>query len=141
MTGVYGCIAILSAIGISVLGKGTIIELTNKLVNSFCGPMFAIFLLGMFSKRARPLGVFIGAVVSLIVMNGLTYVEIGGHKLSWQWPPAVGLVVGLLVGYVASLCEGPPSEEQQQWTFGNQRRVWRERDAAEADAAPSEAQP
>lgn len=131
MTGVFGVIAILSAICISILGKGQIIELTNKLVNSFCGPMFAIFLLGMFSKRTRPLGVFIGAVAALVVMNGLTYVEIDGHKLSWQWPPAVGLVVGLVVGYLVSLCQDPPSEEKQQWTLAEQRKTWGEGEASE----------
>ena len=126
MTAVFGAIAVLAAIGVAMMGKSTIIELTNKLVNSFCGPMFAIFLLGMFSKRTRPLGVLVGAVASLIVMNGLTYVEIGGQKLSWQWPAALGLVVGLVVGYVASLLEAPPSEEKQRWTFAAQRKLWHE---------------
>ncbi len=132
MTGVFGAIAVLAAVGISVMSKRTIIELTGKLVNSFCGPMFAIFILGMFSRRTRPLGVFIGAIVSLVVMNGLSFFPIAGHKLSWQWPPAIGLIVGLLVGYLASLLQAPPSEEKQQWTLANQRKRWKAREAEAA---------
>ena len=124
MTGIFGCIAILSALCIAALGQGTIIELTNKLVNSFCGPMFAIFLLGMFTKRARPLGVFIGAVASLIVMNVLMHVDFGGYKLSWQWPAAIGLVVALVVGYLASLCSPGQKAEKLEWTFAVQRKRW-----------------
>ena len=134
MTGVFGVIAILSAIAISIFGAGAIIELTSKLVNSFCGPMFAIFLLGMFTTRARPLGVVIGAVTSVVVMNVLMHVEIYGRKLSWQWPAAVGLIIALGVGYVASLLEKAPAAEKLEWTFAKQSQKW------QADEASTEAE-
>ncbi|MFC1805986.1 sodium/solute symporter [Planctomycetota bacterium] len=103
---------------------GTIIEIANKLVNGFCGPMFAIFLLGMLSRRARPRGVCIGALISLLLMWYYTF--FATVKLSFQWPSTVGLVIALALGYGLSLLEGPAEPEKLQWTLAEQRKLWRE---------------
>jgi SSS family transporter len=233
---VFGVIVIVVGCLIPRIGE-SIISMTNTLVNAICGPMFAIFLLGMFCKRARPVGVCIGAVASLYVtyslrfdaqvmanvgrcivsvglvsaivglqrkgvsenawaacvgvvgafllryaiglgsVGGLTvhvlmfivlcaglftrqYRTLAGwlligaliallpdirydfitvlmypDKLSFQWPAAVALAVGLVVGYLASLLEGPCEESKLEWTFARQKQLWTERAAESSESA------
>ncbi len=104
---------------------GTIIQIANKVVNSFCGPMFAIFLLGMFTRRARPQGVCIGAGVSFAVMWYFTFFT----KLNFLWPSTLGLLIALGVGYGASLFERAPDAEKLGWTLAEQRKRWRAEEA------------
>jgi SSS family transporter len=104
------------------VGKvGDIIEIANKIVNSFCGPMFAIFLLGMLTKRARSLGVCLGALSAMLMMAWLVF----GTQLNFLWPSSFGLAVALLVGYGVSLLEKPSPKEKLQWTLAEQRKIWR----------------
>ena len=46
---------------------GTIIEIANKLVNSFAGPMLGIFILGMMTRRTEWRGAFWGLLVGTVV--------------------------------------------------------------------------
>jgi len=113
------------------VGKlGDIIVIAGKVVNSFCGPMFAIFILGMLSKRARSLGVCIGALVSLAVMWYFTFFT----ELNFQWPSTLGLVIALGLGYGLSLLESPPDPEKLAWTFAERRKLWKQEDTG-GDAA------
>ena len=102
---------------------GSIIVIANKLVNGFCGPMFAIFLLGMLSRRARPRGVCVGALISLLLMWYYTF--FASVKISFQWPSTVGLAIALALGYGLSLLERAPGPEKLQWTLAEQRKHWR----------------
>ena len=129
---VLGVVVVICACLIPLIGE-SIILLTNKLVNSLCGPMFAIFLLGMFTKRARPLGVCIGALFSLLLTYTLIFDKINfllrPYKLSFQWPAVFSLVVALVVGYVLSLLEKKPDITKLEWTFSMQRKLWKGREA------------
>jgi SSS family transporter len=98
---------------------GDIIEMANKIVNSFCGPMFAVFLLGMLTKRARSLGVCVGALSAMLVMGWLVF----GTQLNFLWPSSFGLAVALLVGYGISLLEKPSPKEKLQWTLAEQLKI------------------
>jgi SSS family transporter len=82
---------------------GTIIEIAGKLVNGFCGPMFAIFLLGMFTKRARSLGVCFGAGGAMLIMWYFTFFSTA--KLNFEWPSTFGLILALSLGYGLSLAQ------------------------------------
>ena len=137
MTVVFGAIAVVFGCLIAASKDvADIIVLTSKLVNALCGPMFAIFLLGLFSRRARPLGVCIGALTSLLLTYTFVFDKINvllhlyDFRLNFLWPSTVGLAVGLVVGYLASLIEGaivgPPSDEKLHWTFAEQRKLWGE---------------
>jgi len=106
---------------------GSIIVIAGKLINGFCGPMFAIFLLGMVTRRARSLGVCVGALVSLLVMWYLTF--FAKTTLSFQWPSTVGLVIALAVGYGVSLLEGAPAPEKLEWTLAEQRKLWQQQES------------
>jgi hypothetical protein len=108
---------------------GSIIVIANTLVNGFCGPMFAIFLLGLLSKRARPLGVCVGALISLLLMWYYTY--FASVRISFQWPSTVGLVIALALGYGLSLLERAPDPAKLQWTLAEQRKLWRQEEAGD----------
>lgn len=100
---------------------GDIIQIAGKLVNGFCGPMFAIFILGILCKRARPLGVCLGGLISLLTMWYYTFFSTA--KLSFQWPSTFGLLLALGLGYGLSLLEKPQGPEKLKWTLAGQRKL------------------
>jgi len=84
------------------VGKlGSIIVIAGKLVNGFCGPMFVIFLMGMFTKRAKSLGVAIGAVLAMGIMWHYSF--FATTKLNFKWTSTMGFVVAFLSCYGLSL--------------------------------------
>ncbi|MCB9770854.1 MAG: hypothetical protein H6752_21835, partial [Candidatus Omnitrophica bacterium] len=93
----------------------SLVEIVNKVVNSFTGPMLAIFLLGMFTKRANAIGVISGAVAGLLVM----WVWMFATDLSFVWPPAIGFFVTAGFGYWVSLLFSPHPEGKLLWTWTN----------------------
>lgn len=119
----FGIGTMVTVIACFVGALGSIIEIAGKLINAFCGPMFAIFLLGIITRRARPLGVCLGALISLLVMWYYTF--FAPIKLNFQWPGTVGLLLALLLGYGLSLLEGPPSPEKLTWTLAERRKLWK----------------
>ena len=113
--------AIVTVLACFVGDLGDIIEITNKIVNSFSGPMFAIFLLGMLSRRAQSAGVCVGALLALGVMGWLVFAT----NLNFMWPSTFGLAVALTFGYGISLFQSPPDLEKIRWTFAEQRKRWK----------------
>jgi Na+/proline symporter len=71
----------------------------NRILGAFGGPLFGIFVLGMFFKRAHASGALMGG---LIGMAYNCYVSLVVRKLSFQWTYPVGVVVTILTGYMAS---------------------------------------
>ena len=65
ITCVIGAAGILLACNVSQLGS--ILEIANKLVNGFTGPILGIFLLGMFTRRTNELGAFAGGLAGVLV--------------------------------------------------------------------------
>ena len=118
--------------------KNEIYQAINKILGAFFGPLFGIFLLGMFSKRAKGPAVLIGAVCGLLTacffsfyseliwLQNLTleiFSDEFGPKvvtffteLSWAWPSPFGIVVVLVVGYGLSLLmPSKPGEVPLTW--------------------------
>jgi len=91
---------------------GTIFEIGGKIIQTFTGPMLAIFWLGMFTKRANSWGTFLAGVVGTLVG---VYVALG-TDVSFLWPAvfafASTMVVGCLTGYCAK-----PNEKNKNWTW------------------------
>ncbi len=85
------------ALATSVGRMGELIEICNRLINSFTGPLFGIFLLGMFTRRARAGGVLAGGVVGTVVTLWVAHAS----PVSFLWPSTFGLVATLVVGYGA----------------------------------------
>ncbi|MEX0641537.1 MAG: sodium/solute symporter [Pirellulales bacterium] len=124
----------LAGIGISlqVNKLGSLLEISNKLINSFTGPMLAMFLLGMFTSRATGTGVLIGGAIGTLVTvvtafqaelyAGLNLLFDAGLNtdavVSFLWPSTLGFLTTCVLGYLCSLLW--PSEDQespQAWTW------------------------
>lgn len=93
---------------------GEIWEGVNRILGAFGGPLFGIFVLGMFVKRAHAPGVLIGGLVGMAYSG---YVSLVVRELSFQWTYPVGIVVTIVVGYLASrlIPPSPRAEEPLTW--------------------------
>jgi len=116
----FGILATILACFVKEMGDN-IIDITNKIVNNFAGPMLGIFLLGIFSRRASSLGMIIGPIVGV----GTAFVLTAPMKkfgCDWEigvagwWAAAIGLAVTLVLGYgislLTNLFTGNPSDEK-----------------------------
>jgi SSS family transporter len=94
---VVGIVGTVLACYVSHLGD--LIEITNKVINSFTGALFGIYLLGMFSTRARSFGVLLGGLVGAAVTIYVAFFS----SLSFLWPSTFGLLATVLVGFGVSV--------------------------------------
>jgi SSS family transporter len=135
VTVMVAAVGILAAANVPALGKN-IIQLMNTVIQTFTGPLFALFLLGMFSERARGGPVLLGGCVGTLValylsqtklwgellgrLLGHDPIDLPGSGIGFVWPAVFGGVTVWLVGYLASvLLPGQPSEKQKAMTWRN----------------------
>jgi len=122
-------------IATNIEGMGEIYQAGNKILGAFFGPLFGIFVLGMFSRRTHSAGVVIGALAGLFSSCFASFFsEIGWLQsvcgrifgegfvyfftnLSWQWPSPIGVTTTLVVGGLASILIPGPSSEETPLTF------------------------
>lgn len=81
--------------------EGNLIELCFKVVNLFTAPLFVLFVLAMFVPWATPLGAVLGLAASIAVAVGIAFFGLFG--LSFMWMMQASLIVGVVVGMIASL--------------------------------------
>jgi SSS family solute:Na+ symporter len=77
----------------------------NKVINLFTGPLFAIYILGMFTRWARSGAVLLGGICGALVSFYVAFFT----NISFLWPPVFGLLGGLVIGTAASLILGSSS--------------------------------
>ncbi|WP_197454490.1 sodium:solute symporter family transporter [Stieleria varia] len=86
---------------------GNVFDIGKKLTAAFGGPLLAIFVLALFTKRTSAIGVLVGAVsataVTLVLMYTQTWFSV------WYWP--IGFGMSLTLGYVISLMRPSPATE------------------------------
>ncbi|UCE08191.1 MAG: hypothetical protein JSW07_09265, partial [bacterium] len=100
------CLGIAAILLASNVGRlGSLYEIMNKVINLFTGPLFSIFILGMFTRWARSGGVLLGGTFGAVISFYVAFFT----DISFLWPPLFGLMGGLLVGSLASLLLGPSS--------------------------------
>ncbi len=92
----FGALGTVLACNVSSIG--TLLEIANKLVNAFTGPLFGIFLLAMFSRRATSAAVLAGGVAGAVASYYVAY----HTTIGFLWPSTFGLAASLLVGLVLS---------------------------------------
>jgi SSS family solute:Na+ symporter len=92
---------------------GTLLEIANKLINSFSGPLFGIFLLAMFSTRATSVGALAGGLAGAAA----AYIVAYRSPIGFLWPSTFGLAATLIVGVAASLVSRPPPAEIARHTW------------------------
>lgn len=104
----------------NVQGIGGLLEIWNKLINAFTGPLFGIFMLAMFSRRATSLAALIGGAAGAVV----AYVVAYHSAIGFLWPSTFGLAATLSVGGLLTLlAPGGTTGEQLTWKAVMQRPV------------------
>jgi SSS family solute:Na+ symporter len=96
----------------NVAGIGTLLEIANKLINSFTGPLFGIFLLAMFSRRATSNAALAAGVVGAVVSYLVAYQS----SIGFLWPSTFGLASALIVGAAVTVIAGrDPALQPLTW--------------------------
>ncbi len=98
---IFGTIA---ALNVEHLGKIT--EIMGKINGFIAGPLIAIFLLGVLTKRTNTVGVLSGAIIGTII----TAVTAKYH-MSWIWYAPVGCGATMLLGYLISFLGKAPAAD------------------------------
>lgn len=92
----------------NVSGIGNLLEIVNKLINAFTGPLFGIFVLAMFSASCRSVAALAGGAAGAAVTYGVAY----HTALSFLWPSTFGFVATLVVAWVVMLVSGRDRERE-----------------------------
>ncbi|MFO0820377.1 MAG: sodium-coupled permease [Pirellulales bacterium] len=101
----------LAAVALSILNsfiEGNIIERCFKLVNLLTAPLFVLFFLALFIRRATPLAAWLALTASVVTAIAIAYSEdLGlGIGLSFVWMTPCSLAVGIVVGTGVSWAVG-----------------------------------
>jgi SSS family solute:Na+ symporter len=108
----FGAVGTIAAVNVSRLGS--LLEIANKLVNAFTGPLFGIYLLAMFAGRARSEAALAGGIVGAAVSYYVAYHTV----FSFLWPSTFGLVATLGVGgLLALLWPAPQNAKGRELTW------------------------
>jgi len=105
-TFVFGGLGTLLAVNVSKIGS--LLEIANKLINAFTGPLFGIYLLAMFSRRAGSVATLVAGTVGSIT----SYIVAYHTSIGFMWPSTFGMVATLVSGWALTfiLSERPPAE-------------------------------
>src|SRR5882672_5289921 len=96
----FGALGTLLAINVSRIGS--LLEIANKLINAFTGPLFGIYLLAMFSRRATATPTLVAGIA-----GSLTSYYVAYHtSIGFMWPSTFGLAATLLVGAAMTSVSG-----------------------------------
>jgi SSS family solute:Na+ symporter len=83
----------------------TIIESVNKIGSLINGPLLAVFLMGMLTRRVNGQGALLGLIIGFA---GNLWLWRYAPNISWLWWNVIGFFVAYAVGYVASLIFSAP---------------------------------
>lgn len=86
------------AAALLVVRWGGLVKAGLRAGSFFSGPLLAIFLLGMLSRRASGTGVFLGSIIGLLAVGAVAQFT----SVSWAWQALVGTVTAIFLGYTLS---------------------------------------
>jgi solute:Na+ symporter, SSS family len=92
-TVLFGGLGTLLATNVSRIG--TLLEIANKLINAFAGPLFGIYLLAMFSRKATANPTLVAGILG----TATSYVVAYHSPIGFMWPSTFGLAATLAVGF------------------------------------------
>ena len=93
-TAAFGIAGTILAMNVSRIG--TLLEIANKLINAFSGPLFGIYVLAMFSRRATSASVLVGGVAGSFVSYYVAY----HTKIGFLWPSSFGLAATVVIAWL-----------------------------------------
>jgi SSS family transporter len=97
----------------NVANIGTLLEIANKLINAFTGPLFGMFLLGMFSRWTGAAAALVGGLAGAATSYMVAY----HSSIGFLWPSTLGLAATLLVGGAATALTPEASGTKVQFTW------------------------
>jgi SSS family transporter len=86
---------------------GSLLEINAKVVNAFTGPLFGIFLLAMFSRRASSIAALIAGTIGAFTAYFVAYQS----SIGFMWPSTFGLVATLAAGALLSMLMPMPAAD------------------------------
>jgi len=114
---------------------GDVYKIAAKLINGFIGPLFGIFLLAMFTRRAKTGPVLIAGLIGTVLTgltvfseklliladkHGLEHIAaklgLEHFDVGFMWPSTIGLLITVTIGYLLSLII-PGTSTGANWTF------------------------
>ena len=96
-TVMFGTLGTVLACNVSKIG--TLLEINAKVVNSFTGPLFGIFLLAMFNPRVRSETVLAAGLAGAVTAYYVAFQS----TIGFMWPSTFGLAATLVTGSLATL--------------------------------------
>ncbi len=99
--------------------EGNILVITNKSTSCVVGPLFGLFALGMFTRRANQFGAIAGPTVGflfglLVTFSGQWFGQ--RYNVSFMWLIISPTIVTIASGYLLSLLGRAPSAAQLRFT-------------------------
>ncbi|HKB10080.1 MAG TPA: sodium/solute symporter [Vicinamibacterales bacterium] len=111
-TFVFGGLGTILAVNVSKIGS--LLEIANKLINAFTGPLFGIYLLAMFSRRAASMATLVAGAVGSFTSYFVAY----HTSIGFMWPSTFGMAATLLSGWaLAVILPERPSAEALKLTW------------------------
>src|SRR4029077_13806253 len=94
---------------------GSLLEIANKLINAFAGPLFGIYILAMFSRRATSAAALIAGIAGFAVSYYVAYMS----RIGFMWPSTLGFAATVAIGLaVAALGRNRPPGAGIRLTWG-----------------------
>jgi Na+/proline symporter len=116
----FGGLGTLLATNVSRIGS--LLEIANKLINAFTGPLFGIYLLAMFSRRAASGGTLAAGLIGTVTSYYVAY----HTPIGFMWPSTFGLAATLVTGWILSVVlpsRPTPEALRLTWSQVMQQRV------------------
>jgi Na+/proline symporter len=101
---------------------GNIFVYSQKLINMFTGPLFGVFVLAMFTKRATAPAALIAGFVGFVMGSLLVFAKnwgIDALAVGVLWPATISFITTVVLGFVLSFVLGKNTEEAHNYTRRN----------------------
>ena len=98
---------------------GDIFIYSQKLINMFTGPLFGVFCLAMFTKRATAPATLISGFVGFLLGSALVFgkrMGIDELAVGVLWPATISFITTVTLGYLLSYVLGKNTEEVKNYT-------------------------
>ena len=100
---------------------GSVLEILSKIGSFFVGAKLAAFGLGFYSKHTTEKGLLIGVAAGFAC---LWYVEFNAD-IAWPWYCAIGGLVSVVVGWLASVLLDGFQKEHHAYTVHGQKAMFK----------------
>ena len=92
-----------TAMAVYVSSIEQILKAANMVLGRFNGPILALVVLGVLSRRVHFKGWLVGAIAAIATTLVIMNISFGGQKLHWAYYMPCSMLTTMTVGYLASL--------------------------------------